>query len=303
MFRPESRPEQCTVVYRVELVLRRGYSWEAMIPTKEEHIFGWLRSMDYRKNMRKKRRDEILAHARFVRGGELSDEETQDVLEKEFDPEELRLDEELRKKARHILEEVTRGSWHEGKDSPIPNDFRFKRTRKGNLYTGAGNVLAMLGEVAFRDEDNQGIKRRLKSRTWITPGKLVFLRPKGYNARGGGRNTFIPLTRADGRSERHIPPEPPSPANRFREKPATMKFAERIDPPAHLRFYLCATEDIMEDKLARWFKIAEEYGINGGRITGQGKFDVWRFIRLNDEWRANFFAQERTKMETDEACG
>lgn len=275
MPRSESRPEQCSVIYQVELTLRQGYSWEAMIPTTEKNIFGWLRSMDHRKNMRK----------------------SMTTSEAEV------FDKEIHEKARHVLEEVTRGSWHEGEDSPIPNDLCFKRTRKNNLCIGAGNVLAMLGEVAFRDEDNAGIKRRLRSRTWITPGKIVFLRPTSHNTQGDIRNNFTPITRPDGRHESYVPPEPPSLANRFREKPATMKFAERIDPPAHLRFYLCTTKDISEEKFARWFIIAQEYGLSGGRMIGQGKFDVRRFVRLNDEWRAKFFAREREKTEASEVHG
>ena len=120
MPRPESRPDQCSVAYQIELTLRRGYSWEAMIPTTEENIFGWLWSMDYRKKLRQG----------------MTEEEVE-----EFDA-------QVHEKARNIREEVSRGSWHQGKDSPIPNDLRFKRTRPGHLYIGAGNILAI--DITFR---------------------------------------------------------------------------------------------------------------------------------------------------------
>ena len=267
MPRPYSRPDQCTVAYQIELTLRLGYSWEAMIPTTEDQLFGWLRSMDYRKKLRA------------------------DMTEAEIEM----FDEEIHEKARNIREEVSRGSWHEGQDSPIPSDLRFKRTRPGHLYIGAGNILAMIQEVAWRDEDNPGIKRRLRTRAWITPGKVVFLRYREWTVGTMLRVGFAPLKSADGRHQGHVPPEPPGPTNHFRGKPATLRFAERIDPPATLRFYLWTTEDVPEQKLMRWFAIAQEYGLGGARATGQGKFDVTRFSRLGDDARDRLIAEEERK--------
>lgn len=267
MPRPESRPDQCTVAYQIELTLRSGYSWEAMIPTTEEQLFGWLRSMEYRKKLRQK------------------------MTEKEIEE----FDEEVHGKARNIREEVSRGSWHEDEDSPLPNDLRFKRTRNGHLYIGAGNILAMIREVAFRDEDNAGWLRRLKTRMWISPGKVVFLRYQEQAVRGILRASFAPISCADGRHIGHLPPEPPGPANHFRGKPATIRWSERIDCPADLRFVLWTTSDVEEQSIMRWFAIAQEYGLGGARAAGQGKFNVARFQRLSDDARARLIAEEERK--------
>jgi len=256
----DHRPEQCSECYSIELALRPHRSWEGMVPANKEQLKGWFRSQQYRKRVRDER----------------------GMSEDEF---ERWVDE----KAQHVLNEVTWGTGSYGSDSMLPADVRFKRTKRGNLYVGAGNLLAALEEAAWRHTDNPGKKRWLRNdRLWVSPGKVVLHRRNENGA-------TVPITRADGRHERNIPPEPPNQRNLFRGKPATIVFAERVDYPAQLPFYLWTAPDVYESDLLIWWEIAGERGIMGYRQMKQGQFDVTRFSLINPDRKAALIAAERAK--------
>lgn len=255
----DEKPRQCTVCYEVELALRSGKSWIGQTPATMKQLCGWLRAMPHRKKMRE----------------EMSVEDFDALIEE---------------KARHILEEVTRGTKHFGQDSPLHADVRFKRTREGNLFIGAGNVLRVLKEAAQRWEDNNAKPRWLKMRLWTTPGKIVIFRKDEHNPR-----LYIPVKMPDGRVELHVPPERPGPGNMFRGKSATITFAERVDYPAYLRFYLWTTPEVTEDDLVLWLQIAEEQGLVGYRQRQQGQFMVTTFHRASEMQIEHLVMREMAK--------
>lgn len=219
----------------VELALRPGSTWEALLPTNLDQLVGWLKSQPYHKK--------------------------QGTSEEDI----LRI-------ARGILQELTLGTVHEGESSGLPSDMRFKRTREGNLYVGAGNILAAIREAAFYSTGNPGFQRSLPRRMLIRPGKVVIFRYE--------EESHVPLKRADGRSERHVPPGEPDPRMNWRRRPATIKFAERIDPPAFLRFRLWMSPDVDLEELGRWLVVAGELGLYGNHANRQGQFDVTGFRPL-----------------------
>lgn len=255
----DARPQQCKVCYEVELVLRPGKSWIGQIPATMKQLCGLLSTMPHWKKLRA----QMLAK----------------------DCEAL-----IAEKAHGILEEVTRGTRHFGQDSLLHGDVRFKRTRESNLFIGAGNVLRALKEAAQRWEDNNVKPRWLKTRLWTTPGKIVIFRKDENNP-----GFHIPIKMPDGRITLHIPPERPGPENMFRGKPATIKFAERVDYPAYIRFFLWTTPEVVEDDLALWWQIAEEQGLMGYRQRQQGQFTVTTFRRASAAQIEYLIAREMEK--------
>ncbi len=258
----DERPAQCTICYEMELALRPGKSWLGQTPTTMGQICGWLSAMSHWKRLK----EQMPAEDYNVR---------------------------LEEKARGILEEVTRGTNHFGKDSPIHADVRFKRTREGNLFVGAGNVLRALKESAQVWEDNIAKSRWLKTRLWTTPGKIVIFRKDEEDPR-----IFLPIKIPDGRIELHVPPEPPGPENMFRGKPATIKSAECVHYPAFLRFYLWTMPDVGEDDLVLWWQIAGEQGLVGYRQRQQGQFTVTNFRRASAATVEHLVMREMMKETT-----
>ena len=267
--RGQRRPERCSVVYDVQLALRPNRSWEGMVPANKAQLMGWLKAMPYRK----KRLAEMIANIRYG---------SPEAAEEAFNA-------EVEKTAEHILQEVTWGFKSYGEDSRLHADVRFKRTKMSKLFIGAGNILAALEEAAWRYEDNPGRKRFIKSRAWITPGKVVLQRFQN------GRWLFI--TQPDGRSERNVPPEPPAPHNFFRAKPATIVFAEKVDYPCCLSFWLWTDPEISGQDLSTWFTIAGERGLMRYRQMKQGQFDLDRLLLASPDTVRELLEKEREKEE------
>lgn len=264
------RPSDCSVAYVVELALRKGNCFEATIPCNLKDIIGWLGSMPFRKQQLE----------RALREAD-GDPDLEEVVRLEFQ-------DTLREKAQHVLNELTVGFAHPGEDSMLRPDYRFKRTRQGNLYIGAGNILAAISEAAWFQTDNPGIKRRLKGKLFLSPGKVVMYRPNG-----NGHRDWI--KRADGRNQRQVPPDPPSPANMFRGKPSTLIFAECVRFPANLHFTLWTTPEVDGEQLENWLEVAGELGLLKYRQRRQGQFDLVKFHSATDEQAAGFRMREVIK--------
>lgn len=265
------RPSHCSVAYVVELALREGNCWEGVIPCNMKDLTGWLGSMPYRKQQ--------LERALQEADGDL---ELEEVVRLEHQA-------QLEQKAQHVLNELTVGFAHAGQDSMIRPDYRFKRTNNGNLYIGAGNILAAIKEAAWFKDDNPGWKRRLQGKLYISPGKIVMYR---YDEQTGKR---VGITRADGRNQRQVPPEPPSPKNMFRGKPATLVFAERVRSPANLHFTLWTAPDVDGGLLESWLEIAGELGILKYRQQRQGQFNTVKFHPASPEQTEEFRRREVAK--------
>ena len=285
--RGQARPENCTTCYEVEIALREGKSWQGMLPTRKDHLAGKLASSPWRKKELARQKTELFKTL-LIPGQTALHKEAQ----QEFDQECERIDKEYtcisEEKAKGILEQLTRGFMHEGMDSMIPGDLRFKRSAKGNLFIGAASVLAGLQEAAWRLEDNPGRKRFLRSRLWISPGKLVMYRRDKH-----GKPVFI--QKADGRDERTIPPEAPGPQNMFRGKSSTIIFAERVDAPAYIHFWFWTDPEVEMDMLNRWWPVAGERGIMGYRQMKQGQFDVIKFTLASDSQKQRLLAMETSR--------
>lgn len=219
----------------VQLALRPGNAWEAVLPVDLDQLVGWLRSQPYRKKHQTS-------------------------------------EEEILRMARGILQELTIGTVHEGESSGLPSDMRFKRTREGKLYIGAGDILTAIEEAAFFSTGNPGFQRSLPSRLFIRPGKVVIFRYEG--------ESHVPLRKADGRSERHVPPGPPEARMGWKRRPATIKFAEKVDHPAFLQFRLWMSPDVDLEQLGRWLVVAGELGLYGNHANRQGQFTVTGFRPL-----------------------
>ena len=306
---PESRPKVCIICYDLELVLRPEKSWEGMIPARKDQLIGWFKSMPYWKKKRGDLCEAIRQEPRWQNlWRTLLASAVESVPENNADAERLarensekeftalligeanrRLAPRLEAKTEHVLEEVTQHMFHHGSDSMLPADLRFKRTRNDSLYMGAGNILSAIEESAQRLEDNPAKKRWLKSRLWITPGKVVM-----YRYLEGSGNTRFPIKIPDGRHERNIPPEPPNQRNFFRGKTATLVFAEKVDYPAYLHFFLWSAPEIHEIDLRQWLWVAGERGLGGYRQMRQGQFSV-RLQRVTEEIRQLLLQREEAK--------
>lgn len=298
----DQRPVNCSVCYEVELSLRQGRSWQGQVPVREDQLIGWLWTMGKWKKELFRVSEELKGqsywkklHQRMLHEVSPQDAECIEDATKEFELEvkkaaTARIQPIIQEKAQRILAEVTWGMFHEGQDSQIPSDVRFKRTREGNLFIGAGNLHGGLKEAAWRFTDNPGRKRWLgNDRLWTTPGKVVMYRLNG-------RFNRIPIKKADGRYTRHVPPESPGPQNFFRGKPATIVYAERIDYPAFIHFWLWTDPEVQEEDLRVWWEIAGNRGIMGYRQMGDGQFDVLRFQRVSEDIEQKLIAAEEAKL-------
>lgn len=264
------RPPRCSTAYQVELAVREGNCWEGMIPCNIKDLTGWLRAMPFRKKQL-----ENALHG-------VEDPAVEEAIRAQHEA-------VILEKAQHILNEATLGSNHEGADSFLRPDYRFKRTSNGNLYIGAGNILAAINEAAWFHTDNPGMKRRLKGKLWVSPGKVVM-----YRYADTGKREFV--TKADGRNQRQIPPEPPSPANMFRGKPSTLVFAECVRAPAFVHFTLWTDPEVDDEDLLQWLTIAGELGLMKNRQHRQGQFDTVKFHRATEELRQELVRRERAKV-------
>ncbi|MFY9484015.1 MAG: hypothetical protein WAP74_00115 [Patescibacteria group bacterium] len=272
-------PANCTNCYRCEWVLRDGSLWEASVPVNTRSLTGWFGAMPYEK----KQLERALAGV-------------------QDEAEQLRIVQDhhahIADKAAKVLEETTRGFTHQDQDSMIPGDIRFKRTRNLSLFFGAGNILGAIKEAAWYQTDNPGTKRRLSGdppKLYLRPGKVVIFRPHtdGY--------TRIPVTMADGRHERHSPPEAPGPKNMFRGKKATSVFAEYVGPPANLAFYLWVDPKAASmEQLELWSRVAGDLGLGGYRQMRQGQFNVVTFEELGDDAKQRLLQQGRQKQEIEQ---
>ena len=292
--RGQARPANCTTCFDVELGLREGKSWHGMLPVRRDHLVGKLANSSWRK---KKLTDEKTRYFKrlLIRGETTLRKEAEEAFQEECG----RIDAEYRRvskeKAEGILAQLTHGFLHQGMDSQIPGDLRFKRTREGNLYIGAASVLAGLQEAAWRLENNPGRKRFLQARMWVSPGKLPMYRRNRH-----GNAIFI--KKADGRNERTVPPEAPGPQNMFRGKPSTILFPEIVTSPfgkpaerVFIRFGLWADPEVTIDMLNRWWPVAGERGIMGYRQMKEGQFDVVKFVLASDSHKQYLLAIESSK--------
>ncbi|MBI3261360.1 hypothetical protein HYZ64_03265 [Candidatus Berkelbacteria bacterium] len=268
-------PANCTGCYRCEWALRNNSLWEASVPVNTRNLNGWFGAMPYEK--------------RALAGVEDEADQLRVVQDHQA---------HIAQKAANVLEETTRGFVHQGKDSMIPGDIRFKRTKNLSLYFGAGNILGAIREAAWYQTDNPGAKRRLGGdppKLYLRPGKVVIFRPhtNGY--------TRIPVTMADGRHERHSPPEAPAPKNMFRGKKATSVLAEYVAPPARLHFYLWVDPKAASfEQLELWTRVAGDLGLGGYRQMRQGQFDVLRFEELDEDVKQGLLNQGRQKQAIQE---
>ncbi len=247
------KPEIATwQILKVEIALRPGCHWEAILPCDQKSLEGMLKVMPFRK----RQRDKFLEQA--VNGQESQIAVTAALVGWE---------KEIEVKAGRILEELTRGTRHQGQDSPIPCDRRFKRTRQGNLFVGAGNILAAIKEAAFFITGNPGMKRSLGNRLYISPGKVVICRYNEWGARGL-------LKKADGRIENHVPPTVVMGPTGPRRKPATISFPEIVEFPACLHFYLHIAPDTAVGDIEQYLEVGGELGLMGRHSGRVGQFNV-----------------------------
>lgn len=241
----------------VEIGLREGASWLAILPANLESLKGMLSVMP----RHKKRKEDLLCQA-----GD-SEQEQEAAL--------AVWEQEIEAKARNIREELTRGNVRENEDSCIPSDLRFKRTREGNLYIGAGNILASIKEAAWFFTGNSGMKRSLGNRLYVSPGKVIVYRYEERNRIG--------LKMADGRIESHVPPATIMGSFGPRKKPATINFPEAVNYPASLHFYLHIHPDVRMEDIRQYLEIAAELGLQGMHAARQGQFNVHRFYEPYQE--------------------
>jgi len=285
--RGQARPVNCTTCFEVELALREGKSWTAMLPARKDYLVGKLASSPWRKQELAKEKTALFASL-LVAGETTLREDTQSAYDAGCQQLDEKYKTEIEEKAEGILAQLTRGFVHEGKDSLIPGDMRFKRTANGNLFIGAASIAKCLKEAAWRLEDNPGRQRFLSSRLWISPGKLVM-----YRRDENDEPVFI--KKADGRDERTVPPEPPGPQNMFRGKASTIIFAERVDAPVSIHFRLWTDPEVTMDMLNSWWPVAGERGIEGYRQMKQGQFDVIKFALAEDRQKQRLLAIEASK--------
>ena len=267
--------------------LRDGKSWTAMLPARKDYLAGKLASSPWRKREIVKEKTALFASL-LVEGETTLSDEMASVYDAGCRQIDERYAAEAERKAEGILAQLTRGFAHEGRDSLIPGDLRFKRTAKGHLFIGAASVIKGLKEAAWRLEDNPGRQRFLGSRLWISPGKLVMYR------RDANREPAF-ISKADGRDERTVPPEAPGPQNMFRGKQSTIIFAERVDAPAFIHFWMWADPEVTAEMLNSWWPVAGERGIEGYRQMKQGQFDVLKFTLATDSQKQRLLAIEASK--------
>ncbi len=283
----QARPANCTTCFEVELALREGKSLIAMLPARKDYLVGKLASSPWRKQKIAKEKTALFAS--LLAAGETT---LREGMQSAYDDGCREIDEkykaEVEEKAEGILAQLTRGFIHEGQDSLIPGDLRFKRTANGCLFIGAASIIKGLKEAAWRLEDNPGRQRFLGSRLWVSPGKLVM-----YRRDENGEPAFI--KKADGRDERTVPPEAPNPQNMFRGKVSTIIFAERVDAPASIHFWLWTDSEVTMDMLNSWWPVAGERGIEGYRQMKQGQFDVVKFALAGDSQKQRLLAMEASK--------
>jgi len=289
--RGQARPVNCTTCFEVELALRPDKSWIAMLPARKDYLAGKLASAPWRKRELAKEKTALFESLLAV--GEMT---LREEAQSAYDDGCRLLDEQYKtnaeEKAEGILAQLTRGFIHEGQDSLIPGDLRFKRTANGNLFIGAASIIKGLKEAAWHLEDNPGRQRFLSSRLWVSPGKLVM-----YRRDENGEPAFI--KKADGRDERTVPPEAPGPQNMFRGKSSTIIFAERVTSEVNasvlIHFWLWTDPEVTIEILNSWWPVAGERGIEGYRQMKQGQFDVIKFALATDSQKQRLLAIEASK--------
>ena len=299
-------------LYLVELALRPGSSWEAVLPANMASLKGMLSSNLHWKQKREAlmqqfgvnqafslvQATERALNAMVAEAAELLEEKRQELQSLNEDLQARRenasnaFDAMVERAASGILEQLTA----DGKDSLIPSDMRFKRTRgkQGrNLYIGAGDILTALIEAAFFATDDAGLKRRLGNRLYLSPGKVVLYR---FDHTG---KTRLFLQKADGRRERHVPPGEPDPRMNFRRKPATINYPEVVNYPALLHFGLWMTPDVNPDDILRYLTIAGELGLYGYHSYRQGQFEVVKYHEAPDDYKSDMVLRNVQKAHAE----
>lgn len=291
LFKPAVKSDKADTPYYVVLAGLPYKSAVAMIPANRAQLEGWLGASAYRKRVKQRAiRDAVREELRELTPEEFSEWERLQVAVRYgqngngdaarqglanlyekigyssiLEEVERRWRAEISLKAEHIMDEVT----SDGLDSLLPSDYRFKTTRNGYVYCGAGNVKRMAKEAAYDVSGDVSIMRWLGERMWISPGKIVYHEPLFY----GGGLRYRPLTIGDvKRYESTIPPESRGPKNLYRGKLATIFYSQRIPYPWHLRFCLWASSEIEERTLGVWFEVGGTHGLGGARSMEEGQF-------------------------------